>query len=442
MTRKRDQDNRQEPSDGSGSFRVDRVFIPKPARPPTAADVMPQSRTSPTRLRSPSVTPDTADTELSLRRGLSRLQRQLAEAQRELANKDDELAAEVEKRNTAFASYDSLLEDHRTTKTQLDELIAYEERTATIEKQLTEALANMEELVASLDRERKQRTVEQARVEELTRALGDAHIQWSTERSAIENKAAAEIEQLETDKRAALTAAEQATTSTAARLREVHDRELTELRTSHERAVSTRRGELEPKALEARELAVERERLAGELSAQRNESARVAAERAEAHAREIAGLTDTHTREQSTQARLYATELARAQQERDAQTLALQQASRSADARAQAHEHELAELRDGHKRLERELTEARDRIAKLDAEHISAEELLNTASATTDRLFEDKRMLEEQLQTSQADARRNSLDRLRFVAYLEEGLALLGALPPTSEEDEPDISVE
>jgi hypothetical protein len=177
VTRKRDSDHRQEPSEGGGTFRVDRVFIPKTAtRSVSSADVtVPQQRTAPTRLRSPSVTPDSADTELSLRRALSRLQRQLAEAQRELANKDDDLAAEVEKRNTAFASYDSLLEDHRTTKMHLDELVEYETRTASVEKQLAEALANTEELAGSLDRERKQRAVEQARVEELTRALDDAH---------------------------------------------------------------------------------------------------------------------------------------------------------------------------------------------------------------------------------------------------------------------------
>jgi hypothetical protein len=29
------------------------------------------------------------------------------------------------------------------------------------------------------------------------------------------------------------------------------------------------------------------------------------------------------------------------------------------------------------------------------------------------------------------------MDRLRFVAYLEEGLALLGALPPAAEQPEP-----
>jgi chromosome segregation ATPase len=208
--------------------------------------------------------------------------------------------------------------------------------------------------------------------------------------------------------------------------------------------VSTLRGELEPKALEARELAVERERLAGELSSQRNEANRVAVEREEQRVRELAQLTDAHAREQSTQSRLYAAELARAHQERDAQTLALQQASRSADARAQAHEHELAELGDSLKRNERELAEVRERVAKLEAENASAEELLATAGATTERLFDDKRALEEQLGTSQADARRNSLDRLRFVAYLEEGLALLGALPPTAEDEEsqPEISVE
>jgi len=92
-----------------------------------------------------------------------------------------------------------------------------------------------------------------------------------------------------------------------------------------------------------------------------------------------------------------------------------------------------ASLREAQLKLQRELAETKERAAQLDADLKSAEERLMAASTNTESLVEDKRALREQLEASTNEARRNSLDRLRFVAYLEEGLALLGALPPAPE---------
>ena len=48
-------------------------------------------------------------------------------------------------------------------------------------------------------------------------------------------------------------------------------------------------------------------------------------------------------------------------------------------------------------------------------------------------------VLREQLEAKERETRRAAMDRMRFVAYLEEGLAMLGALPPTAEPPEPPL---
>src|SRR5690349_11086897 len=123
-------DHRQDPSSSSKANRVDRVFIPNPGT------ITPRpSRESASQIanellattRAP--TNESVDSELSLRRQLSRLQRQLAESQRELANKDDEVAAEVEKRLQTQRELEDALETARTMQARVEELTAYEART-------------------------------------------------------------------------------------------------------------------------------------------------------------------------------------------------------------------------------------------------------------------------------------------------------------------------
>jgi hypothetical protein len=43
------------------------------------------------------------------------------------------------------------------------------------------------------------------------------------------------------------------------------------------------------------------------------------------------------------------------------------------------------------------------------------------------------RALKEKLDAAETQTRHSTLDRQRFIAYLEEGLAMLGAIPPSAE---------
>ena len=95
--------------------------MPRPRDPSQVASQL-LERTS-RQTSSPPIAGD-ADSELSLRRQLSRLQRQLAEAQRELANKDDELAAEAERRLETLHINEGLVEQQRELQARNDELEA------------------------------------------------------------------------------------------------------------------------------------------------------------------------------------------------------------------------------------------------------------------------------------------------------------------------------
>ena len=75
-------------------------------------------------------------------------------------------------------------------------------------------------------------------------------------------------------KRLALDQAEEAIAATTLRLREATEDQLDQLRVAHERSLSTLRGELEPKALEAHKLAEEHERLTSEIAALKSEAIR------------------------------------------------------------------------------------------------------------------------------------------------------------------------
>ncbi len=377
------------------------------------------------------------DTELALRRQLSRLQRQLAEAQRELANKDDELAAEVEKRLDTATAQEQMMAQQAEHSHQLDELLAYRARTTGVEQRLQESVATADELAHVLELERGERAAAQQRAEELASQLEDTRAKANAEQIRLEQARANETVQLAAQKRAAIESAEAAMDGATGRLREAHEAELTQLRAAHERSLATLRGELEPKALEARNLAEERVRLTSELAAVRTEAARAAAEREEAHERALAQATETHTADQTAHAQRHAAELARIAGERDASAQALDQATRTAELREQYWESTIGTLREAQKKLQREVAEAKERCAGLEADKTSIEERLAISVAATAQLVEDKVLLQERLDATGAEAHRNALDRARFVAYLEEGLALLGALPPSEPAVEP-----
>ena len=183
------------------------------------------------------------------------MQRQLSDAQRELANKDDELATEAEGRLAVSTEHDKLVEDIRAKDAQIDELVAYQTRAQGIEKRLQDTAAAADELAHSRDQELEQRMAAQARIREVETALADAQARWTTERDALEAQHSTEIARLEGERRAAAESADAVLASTTGRMQKAQEEQLAQLRESHEKSVALLRGELEPKALEARSLA-------------------------------------------------------------------------------------------------------------------------------------------------------------------------------------------
>ena len=438
--------------DSVTNYKVDRVFAPAGRARPTetaaeaANTVLERRRTTatiPPVLAGAAASAEATDgeLELSLRRQLSRLQRQLAEAQRELANKDDELAAEVEKRLSEASDVESLSETNRQLQNQIEELQAADAKNQGIDARLQDSLAGYDELSVRLDRERETVFAANARVDELTRAFDETRSLWNIERAMLEERATDERSQLETQRKAALDAAEAQLTTATMRQREAHEASVSELKEAHERSLSTLRGELEPKALEARNLAEERERLSSEIVALKSEAIRAAAERDEAHTRDIKQLTETNAAELATQQRTSGAELAKVIADRDLQILGLQQLIRSGEAREQSLEDTANALRETQLKMQRELTEAKERTAQLEGENESIENRRALAQATAEKVIEEAKLLKGQIEARDAEARRNTMDRLRFVAFLEEGLALLGALPEvvTMDADEPEV---
>jgi chromosome segregation ATPase len=440
---KKIRDPRQDPpapEEVSTNYRVDRVYGSARPRPKTidpsqvASDLLARRATKTT----PPVVGGTGeDTELSLRRQLSRLQRQLAEAQRELANKDDELAAEAEKRLQITEAHDAALAELKDSQLRLGELTAYEARTRGIEQRLQESLETGDELGEVLDAERRKAAALEQNLDELARSFEETRTLWASEKKALEERTAADLAALEAQRKAAVAAGEEALAQSTQRMTDAHEAEIAQLREAHERSVSTLRGELEPKVIEARTLAEDRERLASEVEALKAEAVRQAIEHGEELGRLRSQLTEKHAAELSAQARAAATELATATGERDKQILELQQSGRAAESRAQTAEDEVALLREGLKKIQREASDATERATRLEADNKSLEERLTLATATAEKLVETQRDLREQLEAQERETRRAAMDRMRFVAYLEEGLALLGALPPAAEQPEP-----
>jgi hypothetical protein len=390
---------------------------------------------------SPSQAPS-ADAELALRRQLSRLQRQLAEAQRELANKDDELAAELEKRAQLTAIFQEIEAELKDSRLAVDDLAAYRTRTAGIEQRLHERDAYVEELRTELEQERTQVAAAFVRVEELTAEVAAQRARWTDERTQLENEHAEHVKNIEAQKRGALDDADRAFEATVARMREGQETELAHVRESCDRQLQALRGELEPKALEARNLAEERERLSAEVEALRANHEREVKELEEGHRREIVQTGLKFADEHNSIVRAHAVELARLSAERDTQTQALTDTVRNGEQRDQLWEQTVNALRETQKKLQLDLAEAKEKTAQVEADRASIEARLAIASRAAESLIEENKTLRERGDAAVQEVHRNSLDRQRFVAYLEEGLAMLGALPARPERDEPEISVE
>jgi len=420
----RHEPDEEETPDTAGSYLVDRVFAPPRGARPASSGGTPAPAKSRT---------DTLDNEPALRRQLSRLQRQLSELQLELSRKDDELANEVENRLVFAAEHLQALDAHKKLQAQVEELGAERARVAGVEQRLLEAVGAAEDLAHARDRERALVAAANVRITELQAALDEVQQRWKIDRALLEQQHADELERIEGQKRIALEQAEEAIAATNMRLRQAYEDQLAQLREAHERAMSALRGEVEPKLVAARDLAADRERLADELAELRQVHAREAGERDETHKREVAQLAQQHATQQDTRTRLYSAEIARVEAEREAKTKELEQMQRAAKQRELAYEDAAAAQREATKRVQVELAEVKENVARLDAAKASAEERLAAATATNEQLVAGLRALNEKLDASAAEARRNAFDRRRFAAYLEEGLALIGALPADGE---------
>jgi chromosome segregation ATPase len=425
-------DSRQEPdNDGSESFRVDRVFVPpRPSSPSIGPQQIPPRRPTGRTLPPSS---EAADAELALRRQLSRLQRQLAEAQRELANKDDELAAEVERRLEVTSAAEALQREHLELLDRSHELDAYKARTEGVEQRLQDAVAAADELSHQLERERAERGTLAKQFEDANGAFERARQLWKDESTLMQEHHASELAHAEAQKRAAVEALEQQLNGALERQRQTHESEVTELKSAHDRSVAALRGELEPKVAVARNLSEEIERLTSQLTAAKAEHVRDVTERVELHKWEMQQQIETHAAQLATEVRHHQAELTRRDEEIEAKTVALAQAERNSELREQQWEHTASGLRDSQKKLQQELSDAREKIAQADATRASVEQRLTATIAQSEKLGEEIRQLREKLESVEAQARHNALDRQRFVAYLEEGLAMLGAIPPNAE---------
>jgi chromosome segregation ATPase len=427
-------DVRQEPdAEGTGgNFRVDRVFdAPRGSSPqPAAARVRTTGRTV------PPLSTDAADAELALRRSLSRLQRQLADAQRELANKDEELAAEVERRRDVTTAAESLQHAHNDLQTRFEELTEYRARTAGLDQRLQDSIATADELTHQLDRERAERAALAKQFEEANGAWERARTLWRDESALTAEQHASELAHAETKRAAAVEAIEAQMSSALERQRETHAAELAELKSAHERSVAALRGELEPKVAVARSLAEEIERLTSQLNAAKAEHVRDVTERTELHKWEIQQQAETQAAQLETERRHQAAELAKRDEEATAKTQALAQAERNTASREKLWEQTTAGLRESQKKLQQELAEAKEKCVQADASKWSIEQRLVATLSTTEKLTEELKQARERLDAAEGELKRDTLDRKRFIGYLEEGLAMLGAIPPTTSSGE------
>jgi len=429
VTSKKVLDHRSEPDSSSESFKVDRVFVP--TRTPTAAGTLPPRRSSGRTI--PPLSGEAADAELALRRQLSRLQRQLAEAQRELANKDEELAAEVERRFEVTTAAEALQREHDELEQRFHEVNEYRARTEGLEQRLQDAVATADELTHQLERERAERATLATQFEEQNAAFERARALWKDESTLLAEHHASELAQADAQKRVAVEAIEHQMTSAVERQKEAHEAEVAELKAAHERSVAALRGELEPKVAVARNLSEQIERLNSQLQASKAEHVRDVTERVELHKWEMQQQAETHSAQLATEVRHHAGEIARRDEEIEAKTQALAQAERNAELREQLWEQTASALRDSQKKLQQELAEAKEKALQADASKVALEQRLVVTHSQVDKHADELRSLKEKLDAAETQARVSALDRHRFVAYLEEGLAMLGAIPPSAE---------
>ncbi|HTL35993.1 MAG TPA: hypothetical protein VL326_22840 [Kofleriaceae bacterium] len=431
-------DHRADPDEGSTSekFRVDRVFVPTTRREATGTG-SPSSAPRRSGSTMPPVlgtAPGMDDAELALRRQLSRLQRQLADAQRELANKDEELAAAVEKRVELQTAFDSALGQLRDAHLAIEDIKADYQRLAGLEQRLTDVTAHADELQHQLERERAERASIALALDDHTAQFDRARALWRDETSLAQEHHAAELTKVEVEKRRAIDAAEGAMKVVMERQEKANAEKLAELEAAHERALAALRGEMEPKVAahvaEARNLAAEIERLTSEIAAVRTEHQREMAERNDLNKWESQQAAEAAAAELAAATRKHEAEIAKCNEELAAKVQALTTAERAAQQREQLWEQTTNGLRESQKKLQLEVADTREKLAQEGASKWNIEQRLVTALQSAEHASARIQELEKRVEIAEGESRRNELDRQRFAAYLEEGLALLGALPP------------
>jgi chromosome segregation ATPase len=427
-------DHRSEPDEGSTSekFRVDRVFVPTPAARRDTGSTPPLTRrpSGQTQPPVPGTVPGMDDAELALRRQLSRLQRQLADAQRELANKDDELAVSVEKRVEVQTAYDAAIGKLEAAQQMFEEINADRERLSGVEQRLQDSIATADELNHQLERERAERGAMAVQFDEANAAFERARALWKDETAVQQEHHAAELAKVEVEKRRAIDAAEAAMKLVMERQDKAHADKAADLEAAHKRALATLRGELEPKVAEARNLAASIERLNSEIAALRSEQLRELAERNDLHKWETQQASEAHTTELAALARKHEADVAKANEELAAKVQALATAERNQELREQLWEQTTNGLRESQKKIQQELAEAKEKLAQEGASKWAVEQRLVGVLQQLEQVTNAQRDLEKRLEIAEGEARHNALDRQRFAAYLEEGLAMVGALPP------------
>jgi chromosome segregation ATPase len=425
VTTKKPVDPRQEPDEVpvAENLKVDRVFAaPRPA----AGTRRPSGRTL------PPLAGETADAELALRRQLSRLQRQLADAQRELANKDEELAAEVERRVELTTAAEAVQRDRDELVEKSQELAEYRARTEGLDRRLQDAVAAADELRHQLEREHAERQTLAKQLEEQYAAFERTRALWKDESALVAEQHAAELSKVESAKRVAVELVEQQMGAALDRQRDHYEAEIVELKAAHERSLAALRGELEPKVAVARNLSEEIERLNSELAAAKAEHVRDVTERTELHKWETQQQAETLSAQLATAERHHQQEIQKRDEEIAAKTEALAQAERNATLREQLWEQTTSGLRESQKKLQQEIAEVKESLVQSEAAKASFEQQLTEALAQVDKLTAELRELEAKHTDLETVARNSALDRQRIVAHLEEGLAMLGAIPPDS----------
>jgi len=361
------------------------------------------------------------------------LQRQLAEAQRELANKDEELAGEVERRLEVTNAAEALQNAHDDLERRMVDLNEYYARTQGLDQRLQDAVASADELTHQLELARAERETLAKQFEEQNAAFERARALWKDESTLMAEHHASELGHADAQKRAAVGAVEAQMNAALERQKSTHEAETAELKAAHDRSLAALRGELEPKVAVARNLSEEIERLTSQLSSAKAEHVRDVTERTELHKWEMQQQAETHSAQLATEVRHHSSELAKRDEEIDAKTQALTQAERNAELREQLWEQTVAALRGSQKQLQQELAEAKEKCVQSDASKWAVEQRLVSTLAQIEKHTEEMRTLREKFDAVEAQSRHSALDRQRMVAYLEEGLAMLGAIPPSAE---------